>query len=314
MSAYVQEVNGALLRALKAGGPITCFGQNITSGSRLSGLTAGLQAAEHVETLNTPNTENALVGFGFGLMMAGRNSVFFVKQLDFLLLALDQMVNTYNVARLSEPTGSFTIVPIVVDSGFEGPQSRLNALADFCSMGDFSGYCIGDSSAAGPLFEAHIHRPGFRIIAVSQRLFRDEREAGRSARPLDPDGAVFQFGQGDAATIVAFNFAWVQAQGLSDALAARDLKADLYAVSDARMTEGKVSAILDSLKRTGRLVIVDDSRSCNRPGDRLLALVMEAGLDTRFQACYRPVLERDIRPNADRFEVDLDRVLRSLHL
>ena len=61
--------------------------------------------------LNTPNVENTLVGFGFGMMLNGVNSVFFMKQFDFLLLGMDQLVNTYNVIRQNEPKASFTIFP-----------------------------------------------------------------------------------------------------------------------------------------------------------------------------------------------------------
>ena len=36
-------------------------------------------------------------GVGFGLMLRSVNSVFFMKQFDFLLLGIDHLVNTYNI-------------------------------------------------------------------------------------------------------------------------------------------------------------------------------------------------------------------------
>ena len=51
--------------------------------------------------VNSTNAENSLCGFGFGLMIRGASAVFFMKQLDFLLLGIDQLVNTYNIIRNS---------------------------------------------------------------------------------------------------------------------------------------------------------------------------------------------------------------------
>ena len=70
-------------------------------------------------------------------MMSGVSGIFFMKQLDFLLLGIDHLVNTYNIIRNVQekyPNGSFTIVPTIVDSGYDGPQSSFNNLNDLISV------------------------------------------------------------------------------------------------------------------------------------------------------------------------------------
>ena len=53
------------------------FGQNINAGSCLSGLTRGLSGPNNnITVLNTPNSENCLVGVGFGLMLNDVHSIF----------------------------------------------------------------------------------------------------------------------------------------------------------------------------------------------------------------------------------------------
>ena len=128
---YVQYLNSLIKEQLSCQSDIVIFGQNIDAGSSLSGLTRGLSVKKGI-VINTQNSENLLVGAGFGLMLNSVSSVFFMKQMDFLLLGIDHLVNTYNIIRQVNPKASFTIFPITVDSGFEGPQSSLNNFDDFC--------------------------------------------------------------------------------------------------------------------------------------------------------------------------------------
>ncbi len=308
---YVAQVNGAIRDRLARSGPVVCFGQNITKGSCLSGLTRGIDGTARIEAIDTPNCENAMVAMGFGMMLEGVNSIFFVKQLDFLLLTLDQLANTWNMARQTGATGSFTIVAIVVDSGFEGPQSRLNTLYDFCSMADMPAYVIGAGPAAAPIVDTHLVRPGVRILATSQRLFR-VADNDVTATPIGSNAGAFQLCTGDDVTIAAFNFAWPQARGLAASLSDEGIGADVIALADARCGPGdaNLDLVMASAYRTGRLIIVDDSRSLNRPGDRLRAAVSESGLDVRVRQFVRTGTADDIRPHADAFEVDTHACLR----
>jgi pyruvate/2-oxoglutarate/acetoin dehydrogenase E1 component len=306
---YVEEINAAIRERIDRSARLVCFGQNISTGSFLSGLTRGLPARPGIQVINTPNCENALVAFGFGMMLEGVDSIYFVKQLDFLLLTADQLVNTWNMVRQSPAAGSFTIVPVVVDSGFEGPQSRLNNLADFCSLADLPCYALADAAAARRTVERHLIAPGFRILAPSQRLFRSSADLG-AVEALDGDAGLFRLAAGVDVTLVAFNFTWPQARELRARLAAQGIEADLFGVSACAPESW--DAIIKSVRRTGRLVLLDDSRSRNRPGDQLRATILDAGVGHAALPLYRVIDPDDIRPHADRFDVDAEAVRRWL--
>ena len=111
---YIEYVNGRIREELDGSSPMVLFGQNVTTGSCISGLTRGLVESGELRIINTPNVENTLVGVGLGLMLSGISSVFFMKQQDFLLLGIDHLVNTYNAVRIKQPAASFSIVTIVV--------------------------------------------------------------------------------------------------------------------------------------------------------------------------------------------------------
>src|SRR5262245_48555872 len=113
MTSYVEYINARIRARTCDAERLIAYGQNITAGSHLSGLTRGLCAGAGGLILNTPNIENTLVGVGFGVMLRAMAAIFFCKQQDFLLLGMDQIVNTYNAIRHRPDLGSFTIVAIV---------------------------------------------------------------------------------------------------------------------------------------------------------------------------------------------------------
>jgi pyruvate/2-oxoglutarate/acetoin dehydrogenase E1 component len=312
--SYLAHVNGRIGQAIGRRDRFVSFGQNIGAGSHLSGLTRNLPRSDRHRVINMPNCENGLVGFGFGLMLEGVDCAFFCKQLDFLLLTCDQLANTYNMLRLRKPAASFTIVCIVVDSGFEGPQSRLNNLADMCALADVPGFAISNGPDAQAIIDAHLIAPGFRILAVSQRLFRcvlDEPTPEFCDVSVAGDAQILRHRAGSDATIAAFNFAYPQALSLRHDLHTRGLAASLYSVAGMPVTDW--DPIIADARGTGRLILVDDSRSRNRAADRLRAAIADADVDCEVVPLYRPIRDEDIKPNADLFTIDCEQVYRSLN-
>ena len=202
---YTQFVNSILKKKIEKEKNIVIFGQNINAGSCLSGLTRGLGKVNNGLTINTPNCENTLVGVGFGLMLNSTSSIFFMKQQDFLLLGIDHIVNTYNIVRQHNPLASFTIFPIIVDSGYEGPHSALNNFNDFCSIGNIDGYSFTNEIDTKKIISKYLFEPGFRILGVSQRLL-DQELFKLQVFKYDKKCRYFQYTKGDDVSIVSFNY------------------------------------------------------------------------------------------------------------
>ena len=111
---FVQYLNQILKEELSGfDNKVVTYGQNVHAGSCLSGLTRDISSIENVVPSNSQNSENMLVGKGFGMMLSGVSSVFFMKQLDFLLLGIDQIANTYNIIRQHDCEAAFTIFPVI---------------------------------------------------------------------------------------------------------------------------------------------------------------------------------------------------------
>ena len=151
------------------------FGQNIVSGSRISGLGSDLEKIDGVVTINTTNSENSLMGLGFGLALSNVPSLFLMKQHDFALLALDQLTNTNNLIRNQDLAAPFILLFVIMDAGYEGPQASLNSLDEFASLTRSPVYYLSTVEAIEAAFK-NASKPGLHIMALSQKRMKQKTE------------------------------------------------------------------------------------------------------------------------------------------
>jgi acetoin:2,6-dichlorophenolindophenol oxidoreductase subunit beta len=305
---YVEHVNALLRHQVTNAGPLIMYGQNVCAGSCLGGLTRGIVSSGQLKVMNTPNTENALMGLGLGLMLRGASAIYAMKQHDFMLLGIDQLAHTSYAMRRRPPEGSFTVLTVVVDSGFEGPQSSLNNLSEIASITRLPCYTITNHDDATLILERHLVQPGVRIIAVSQRLFRTPVIANNDFECATDDASISRYSQGDDVTIACFNFSLPQGLALSTDLQSRGLGADIYSVNAVHAVN--YEAILASATRTGKLIVLDDSKSANRTSHHLLLAARDVCDSKNVHYVKRVVDDSLLRPNADVFEVDTDAIRR----
>lgn len=295
-------VNAELKRLLSRRNETVLFGQNVDAGSCISGLTRGLVEISSGRIFNTPNCENTEVGFGFGMMIGGVSSIFFMKQLDFLLLGIDQIVNTGAFVRTRRYDAGFTIMPAITDNGYQGIQSSLNTLPDFCSIADTAGYTVTNRHDITAVFERHLLAPGFRIIGVSQRLFGEPLlDPGTPVAQAD-DASWLQYSCGEDVTVVCFNFSLPQGMELVEEIKRHGKSASLYTVNATHITDWR-PLIKDAIG-AGRLAVLDDGKSMSRTSHHFLLDVATNGGVGRVETFMRPVTEDRLRPFSDRLEID----------
>lgn len=168
---YTVFINTQIQEYFKFKNKGVIFGQNIISGSRISGLGKDLEKLSNVKALNTTNSENSLMGLGLGLALEGTPSMFIMKQHDFALLGLDQLTNSVNLIQNFGFNESFIVVMVVVDSGFEGPQASLNNLDEFVSLSRQPLYFLNSKQNIENAFECAKY-PGLHMMALSQKKMK----------------------------------------------------------------------------------------------------------------------------------------------
>jgi pyruvate dehydrogenase E1 component beta subunit len=302
-------MNNLIIEHVRTTENCVLFGQNIDAGSCLGGLTRNIKVSDKSIIFNSTNAENSLVGFGFGVMMNGSSAVFLMKQLDFLLLGIDHLVNTYNIIRSLKdkyPQGSFTIVATVVDSGYDGPQSSFNNFYDLCAIAKVDGFNVNNKADADHIFSNEFLQPGFRIIALSQRLSKEELNETDFPLKVLENGNIFQYSEGEDVTIVSVNFSLPQALALAKYLKEKNIYSTHYQINN--ITNSNWEVIKSNILKTKKIIIIDDSKSLQTSADHLLAQLCGMNIQKKI------VLKRDLKDNwlypvSDVFEIDFDYII-----
>lgn len=308
---YIGHIIEEINKVTEKCGPVLLYGENIDTGSCISGLARGLKVNTEGRILNVGNCELMHIGIGFGMMKDGGNAVVFMKQLDFLLLGLDQIVNTFNSIRAfssKDRLGSFTIFPIICDQGYQGPQSSLNVASDFASMANVSVFCLNGAEDISNVIQQRFVSPGFRVVCTSQRLFGapslDVKTKAQSA-----DNAVFKYLSGDDVSLVCYNFSLRDGLELAGRLSNIGIQSDLFHVNF--VPEMDTSLLVQSCARTKKIVIIDDSKTVVKFGDMLISKLHTEDLDFSVLSLgRRGCASRDYGVVKDQFVPDFEAVRR----
>jgi pyruvate/2-oxoglutarate/acetoin dehydrogenase E1 component len=310
MSNYITAVNELIVAATAKLPNAVLYGENIDTGSRISGLSKNLKTPEGGRIINVGDCEATHCGVGFGMMLDGGTAVLFAKQLDFMLLGIDHFVSTYNFIRCRPRTdlGSFTIITIVCDQGLQGPQSSFNALGDICSLARIDGYTLTNRQDSLHVLTHQLGKPGFRFIALGQRMFGAE-VLDLNLVDAAPDSSLFQYSEGDDVTIVCFNFSLSNGVALQQKLAERGFAASLFSAN--YVTRPNWVRVAGAVARSRKLIVLDDSKSVQtRASGLVCALLSSVGTFRHVVVTRGDAVEFGVSP--EEFTVDSDAIIDQL--
>ena len=111
--AYVQAFNEAVRGEMADDPDVFCAGEDIGAFGGVFGTYAGLQrqfGAERV--VDTPISEQAIIGLGVGAAVSGLKPIVDLMFMDFMCVALDQIVN--QAAKLKYMFGGSATLPLTI--------------------------------------------------------------------------------------------------------------------------------------------------------------------------------------------------------
>ena len=163
--SYIQAVNEALSRELASRPEVLVYGEDVGQAGGIFGASRGLQKSFGADRVfDTPISESAILGSAVGLALMGMKPIVEIMWGDFMLVALDQIIN--QAANVRYITGGQSGAPIVVRT----------------QQGATPGSCAQHSQSLEALL-AHI--PGLRIAvpATPQDAYSLLRTAVSSPDP-----------------------------------------------------------------------------------------------------------------------------------
>lgn len=208
--------------------------------------------------LDTPITEAGFTGLAIGAAMAGLRPIVELMTFNFGILAMDQIVN--NAAKIRYMSGGQITIPIVI----RGPGSAAHQLAAqhsqsleawFCHVPGLKVIAPATPHDAKGLLKSAIRDQNPVIFIEAQLLYGTKGEVGEGDYTI-PIGQAEVKRQGTDVTIVAYSKMLLLALEAADALAREGIQAEVVDLRTLKPLD--VATIATSVKKTGRLVIVEE--------------------------------------------------------
>jgi pyruvate dehydrogenase E1 component beta subunit len=209
--------------------------------------------------IDTPISELGFAGIGVGSTMTGNRPIIEFMTFNFALVGIDQIIN--NAAKIRQMSGGQFPCPIV----FRGPTGSAGQLAATHSQAFESWYanCPGlkvivpsNPYDAKGLLKSAIRDNDPVIFMESEQMYGDKGEVPEEEY-LIPIGKAEVKITGKDVTLVSFGKILKQAQIAVDKLKEEGIEVELIDLRTIRPLD--VDAILESVKKTNRLVILEES-------------------------------------------------------
>jgi len=316
---YVEALNEAFMEEMARDDTVVVYGEDAEVSFTFQATKGLLEKFGPERVRDTPICENLLVGAGVGAAIGGLRPVVDMTFCDFLPLAMDQIVNQAAKARYM--SGGQVRVPLVINA----------------AIGHLGSWAAHHSQCLQALF-AHV--PGLRVVLPSTPYDVKGlmKTAIRSDDPVVflehkllfktkgevPDGEyTIPFGRADVkrrgrhVTIVAISYMVLEALKAAEALSAEGIEA---CVIDPRtLAPLDHATIIESVKETGRLLVVDEAAKSFGAGAEIVARVCELAFDCLDAPVQRlgvpdvPIpqsgpLEREVIPNVQSIVAAVKRV------
>jgi pyruvate dehydrogenase E1 component beta subunit len=230
--------------------------------------------------IDTPITEHGFTGLGVGTALAGLKPVVEFMTFNFAMQAMDQIINS--AAKTRYMSGGQVTVSIV----FRGPNGPASRVAAQHSQDYSSWYSsvpglkvIAPSSAADAkgLLKAAIRDPNPVIFLENELLYGHSSPVPKLDDYVLPIGRARVVRRGTDVTIVAWSMGMSYALKAAEELAKENINAEVIDLRTIKPMD--TDTIIESVKKTGRLVTVEEGWKQSGVGAEIAARMMEQAFD-----------------------------------
>jgi pyruvate dehydrogenase E1 component beta subunit len=281
----VQAITDALRVALREDPRVVVLGEDVGRNGGVFRVTEGLQAEFGADRVaDTPLAENGIVGGAIGMAMYGMRPVAEIQFVDFIYPAFDQIVS--ELAKLRWRSAGQYSCPVVLRAPYGGGirgglYHSQSPEAYFCHTPGLQVVIPSTPGDAKGLLLAALAGEDPVIFLEPKRLYRTVKEDVAEGHWTVPIGKARIARGGNDVTVLAYGAMVPVAVEAAEAAAARGWSVE---VVDLRtLLPLDTPTLLESVRRTGRTVILHEApRTCGY-GAELAAVIAEQAL-TSLQA------------------------------
>jgi pyruvate dehydrogenase E1 component beta subunit len=314
----VQALNQALSQEMERDARVVILGEDIGVDGGVFRVTEGLiQKFGARRVMDTPLSESGLVGAAIGMAAFGLRPVAEIQFMGFIYPAFNQIIS--HVARLRNRTrGRFT-VPLVIRTPYGAGVKALEHHSEsteslFCQIPGLTVVVPSTPYEAKGLLTAAIRSEDPVIFLEPSRLYRAEKQDipdGPYEIPLRQARIVKE---GKDVTMIAWGAMVPVVQKASEMAEKSGVSSEIL---DLRtLSPLDIDAVLKSVKKTGRALIVHEAPKTCGLGAELAALISENAL-LNLEAPVLRIAGQDITvplpKTEDSYYVGPDRVFKGIH-
>ncbi len=310
--SYAQAIREALAEEMERDPDVFLLGEDIGESGGVFGVTKGLHARFGAErVLDTPISEEAIVGAGVGASLLGGRAVVEIMFSDFATLAMDMIVN--QAAKIHYMTGGRLHAPVTIrlvtgTAGATAAQHSQSLEAWFAHVPGLK--CVAPSTPADAkaLLKAAIRDPDPVCFFEHKLLYNRKGEVPDEVEPL-PLGRARVAREGGDVTVVSYLKTLHDALAAAEALAAEGVSVEVIDVRS--LVPFDRETLRASLEKTGRLLVAHEAPGRGGFGAEVAAIAAGELFDllrapvvrvcgTNTPMPYAPELEAFVLPDAAR--------------
>ena len=274
--SYAEAIRDGFREAMRQDQSVLLIGLGIPDPKGFFGTTSGLREEFGGDrVMDMPCSENGMTGVVLGASLNGIRPVLNHQRLDFALLAMDQMCT--QAANWSYMFGGQVHAPVVfrmiLGRGWgQGPQHSQALHSWFAHVPGLKVVLPSCPQDAKGLMISAIEDPN-PIVYIDHRWLHHVRGPVPSGHYRTEIGPLRVAQLGKDVTIVAISYMVLEALEAAERLAAQGIEAEVLDLRCLRPLDRE--GLLRSVRKTGRLVAVDQAWACAGMSAEILACVVE---------------------------------------
>jgi pyruvate dehydrogenase E1 component beta subunit len=276
-----QALNEAMAEELRRDKDVFVMGEEVAEYQGAYKITQGLlQEFGPQRIVDTPITEHGFAGLGVGAAFAGLRPIVEFMTWNFAMQAIDQIINS--AAKQLYMSGGQVKAPIV----FRGPNGAAARVAAQHSQ-DYSAwyshvpglYVIAPYSAADAkgLLKAAIRSDNPVVFLENEILYGSTGQVPKVDDYVLPIGKARIARPGKDVTVVSFSMGMRYATQATEKLVAQGIDVELIDLRTLRPMDS--ATVIESVKKTGRIVTVEEGWPQGGIGAELAARVVAEAFD-----------------------------------
>ena len=276
-----EALRDAMAEEMRRDGDVFVMGEEVAEYQGAYKITQGLlQEFGAKRVIDTPITEHGFAGVGVGAAFAGLKPIVEFMTFNFAMQAIDQIVNS--AAKTLYMAGGQMGAPIVF-RGPNGAAARVGAQHSQCYAAWY-GHIPGlkvvmpyTAADAKGLLKAAIRDPNPVIFLENEILYGQTFDVPKMDDFVLPIGKARIHKQGSDVTIVSFGIGMTYAVKAEAELGAMGIDAEIIDLRTIRPLD--LDTVLASVRKTNRLVVVEEGFPQSSVGDHIAAQVMQRAFD-----------------------------------